>query len=61
MPRNHEDGMKGTTSSNQVIYLPYQEFSQTCCRLWTGMLFGKKKKWRKQRKAGDGRVLVTSD
>lgn len=51
MPRNHEDGMKGTASSYRVIYLPYLEFSQTCCRLWTGMLFGKKKKMEEAEKS----------
>lgn len=52
--------MTETIRSYWVLYLPYREFSQTCCRLWTGMLFRKKTKEAEREKQGR-RVQVTSD
>lgn len=43
-----------------MLYLPYREFSQTYCRLWTGRLFRKKTKEAEREKQGR-RVQVTSD
>lgn len=59
MSHNHEDGVMETIRSYWVVYLPYQEFSQTGCRLWTGMLVGKKSEGSRGGKQGR-RVHVTS-
>lgn len=52
--------MMETIRSYWVVYLTYREFSQTCCRLWTGMLFGKKNEGSREGKQGR-RVHVSSD
>lgn len=38
----------------RLLYLPLQGFSQSCCRLWTGWLFRRRREWSGWGRAGLG-------